>query len=198
VKVCKICKVEKSLTEFSKSRTYLRGACKECRGEGYTKAFVYKLVHLPTDTCYIGQSVNLEHRLEDHLSRLKGKYHNCSTMQALYKDDPENFVLEILEPCSFSKRLTREKWHIQENKTATNHRVYGEKALQPPEKSLLKVKLPSSLTFTDVPNGNGGFKTVTLPAWSFALGGQLSYFEKTLHSSKQYKALMAPQISVVA
>jgi predicted GIY-YIG superfamily endonuclease len=61
----------------------------------------------------------------------------------------------------------------------------------PPVANPPVIKLPSSLTFADVPNGNGSFKTVTLPTWSFALGGSLAYFEKILGSSKQFQAQMA-------
>jgi group I intron endonuclease len=60
--------------------------------------------------CYIGSSVNLYERLQQHRSHLRSKKHHSVFMQRCYnKYKEESFSIEILEYCENNISILREK-----------------------------------------------------------------------------------------
>lgn len=63
------------------------------------KKAIYKITNMINNKCYIGQSVNPQHRFSAHKSRARNHdYHECQALyNAINKYGENNFVLEILE-----------------------------------------------------------------------------------------------------
>lgn len=77
---------------------------------------IYKFENKINHHCYIGQSINIEQRYKDHLSRAKNnsKQEKSSLLhKAIQKYGIKNFSFEILEECSKEKLNEREKYWIK-------------------------------------------------------------------------------------
>ena len=75
---------------------------------------VYKITHIDTKMCYIGQAVNLKERWRKHLKCGLG-IDTPSTnafYQAMIKYQPWNFIWEVLEYCPKEKLNEVEKYYI--------------------------------------------------------------------------------------
>ena len=75
---------------------------------------IYKITNLKTKQCYIGQSVNVQDRMKQHIkcglgidSSISNKFYN-----AMQKDGPWSFSFELLEECSKEKLNEKEKQWI--------------------------------------------------------------------------------------
>ena len=71
---------------------------------------IYKITNLTNNKVYIGQSVNITRRLQEHKT---GHNKNSSIDQAIRQEGLENFKFEIIECCNFNNLNEREKYWIQ-------------------------------------------------------------------------------------
>lgn len=72
------------------------------------KIGIYKILNTQNNKFYIGSSINLYHRLHQHLSKLRSNSHTNSKLQNSWnKYKEENFIIEIMEECD--KDIVREK-----------------------------------------------------------------------------------------
>ena len=68
---------------------------------------IYRLVDMKTGRSYIGQSLNIEQRIKEHV------YHKDSLIDfEIHRDGLENIMVEILEECSPSELDEREDFYI--------------------------------------------------------------------------------------
>lgn len=75
---------------------------------------IYK-ISFGSSKCYVGSSVNLTKRKQDHKSRLKHETSNCVGLQrAFNKYGIDAFTFEVIEYCSIEKLRIREMHHILE------------------------------------------------------------------------------------
>lgn len=74
---------------------------------------IYKIVNIITNDCYIGSSVNINKRKNQHFNLLKHKEHHSIYLQNAYnKYGKDNFIFNILELCEKDKCIEREQWFI--------------------------------------------------------------------------------------
>ena len=74
---------------------------------------VYKITNKINGKFYIGSSVDIEHRWQQHVNALKGNYHcNIHLQSAWNKYGSENFNFEILEECKDDIVRKREQYYI--------------------------------------------------------------------------------------
>ena len=75
---------------------------------------VYKITRLKTKEIYIGQSISLDRRFQDHVKTALGvgTLANSRFHKVLFEDGPENFFFEILEETDKSKLRERESYYI--------------------------------------------------------------------------------------
>ena len=76
---------------------------------------IYKITIVPTEKCYIGQSVDVYRRYKEHIYSMKkqrGRDDNLPIHRAMRKYGLENVYLEILERCSKEELNGREKYWI--------------------------------------------------------------------------------------
>ena len=89
---------------------------------------IYRFKNIITGVCYIGQSVNINKRKNQHLNELILNKHHCSYFQnAFNKYGKDNFVHEVLEVC-FSNLTEREQFWIdfhKESGTYNHAKVAG-------------------------------------------------------------------------
>ncbi len=69
---------------------------------------IYKIENLLNHKCYIGQSINIEHRFSKH----KSAKDNFYIHRAIQKYGKENFSFEIIEECSEKELNNRENYWI--------------------------------------------------------------------------------------
>ena len=63
--------------------------------------------------CYVGSSINIKKRWNDHLKRLRNNHHENIKLQRHYnKYGESDFVFIILEPCLPNFLLIREQYYI--------------------------------------------------------------------------------------
>jgi group I intron endonuclease len=59
---------------------------------------IYKITNIKNDKCYIGESMNIERRLEEHKELLKNNSHHSYTLQHDYNIYGESaFTYDVLE-----------------------------------------------------------------------------------------------------
>jgi len=75
---------------------------------------IYKITRLKTKEIYIGQSVSLDRRFQDHVKTALGvgTLANSRFHKVLLEDGPENFFFEILEETDKAKLRERESYYI--------------------------------------------------------------------------------------
>lgn len=73
-------------------------------------AGIYKITHLPTEQYYIGMSVSIFERWQNHYTGLKTKKHSSTKFMELWIDsDPIDWKFEILESISLTQFRTDNK-----------------------------------------------------------------------------------------
>ena len=78
---------------------------------------IYKITNQLNGHSYIGQSIHIEQRWEEHLYKSSG----CSLLKyALYKYGKENFTFEVIEECTQFKLNEREIYWIKYYDTFNN------------------------------------------------------------------------------
>lgn len=85
---------------------------------------IYLIKNNLNNNCYVGQSVDIKRRFNEHKSRKPiGKYDELhKDIQSLGAD---NFSLEILEECDYEKLLERERYYIK--KLNPKYNIVGKK-----------------------------------------------------------------------
>ncbi len=79
---------------------------------------IYSITNKKTNQSYIGQSVNIERRFEEH--RLKASKQNTKLSKDIYRFGIDNFELNIIEECSKSELNAKELYHIKKIKPYYN------------------------------------------------------------------------------
>ena len=75
---------------------------------------IYCIKNKKNNKIYIGQSINWEERIKDHLRKLKnGKHENPYLQKSYFKNGLDSFFSEILEECSFDVINEREVFYIE-------------------------------------------------------------------------------------
>lgn len=79
------------------------------------KSGIYEIKCLASGKVYIGQTVDLNRRLKDHLRCLrKGTHHNKYLQRAFDKYGEEYFTFSVLQNCTASELDACEQWWIQQ------------------------------------------------------------------------------------
>lgn len=77
------------------------------------KKGIYKITHIDSGKCYVGQSVDIAERWRQHIKRGIGA--DPPTQNKLYpamlEEGAENFMFEIIEECSTAQLSEREKYY---------------------------------------------------------------------------------------
>lgn len=74
---------------------------------------IYRIICMITGMSYIGQSKNIDKRIEVHFKKLiLGKHSNKHLQSAFNLYSAENFVAEIIEVCSVDDLIDREQFWI--------------------------------------------------------------------------------------
>lgn len=76
---------------------------------------VYRIYNRKTDKSYVGQSINVGRRLEQHyrsLNSLTYKHHSTAMQEDWDKFGEDSFVAELLEKCPENMLEEREKYWI--------------------------------------------------------------------------------------
>lgn len=77
------------------------------------KCGVYELFNLVNGKRYVGSSINIYNRLNEHLYNLKNnKAHNKHLQSAWNKYGEENFIYNVLEFCNEDLQFKREQYYI--------------------------------------------------------------------------------------
>jgi len=73
---------------------------------------IYKITHIDSKKCYVGQAVNIAERWKQHCKRGVGAedWTRNKLYPAMYSLGVENFSFEIIEECERSKLNEREKY----------------------------------------------------------------------------------------
>lgn len=80
---------------------------------------IYQILNKVTEWKYVGSSVHVEVRWQEHLKGLRlGKHHCRHLQQAWNKYGEEAFVFTILEECAPEKLIEREQSYLPEERTA--------------------------------------------------------------------------------
>lgn len=77
---------------------------------------IYKITNIITHKVYIGQSIDIKRRWQEHKSRAYEKNTNCYNKplyRSIRKYGLDNFILEILEECSVEQLNEREAYYIK-------------------------------------------------------------------------------------
>ena len=73
---------------------------------------IYKITNITNMKCYIGQSVDIDHRIKVHKFKLSKGYYGDSHFQRAYNKDPNSFKFEIIEECKIDQLDDREIYWI--------------------------------------------------------------------------------------
>lgn len=94
------------------------------------KIGIYKITCLPNGRVYVGQSVNIENRIQCHISLLRRDIHfNCYLQRSFKKYGELNFRFELIEECKEEILSEREKFWILALKSES--RRYGFNLAEP-------------------------------------------------------------------
>ena len=75
---------------------------------------IYKITNKINNHCYIGQSVNIEHRFQEHKKPYNWKRESTKALyQAFQKYGLNNFTFEIIEECNEKQLDEKEQYWIQ-------------------------------------------------------------------------------------
>ena len=75
---------------------------------------IYKITNKINNHCYIGQSVNIEHRFQEHKKPYNWKRESTKALyQAFQKYVLNNFTFEIIEECNEKQLDEKEQYWIQ-------------------------------------------------------------------------------------
>lgn len=82
--------------------------------QGKDSPGIYKITRLKTEEVYIGQTVSLDKRFQDHVKSALGVGTLTSSLlhRTMAQDGPEEFTFEILETCSKMSLREREAYYI--------------------------------------------------------------------------------------
>lgn len=73
---------------------------------------IYKITNIVNNKCYIGQSNNVEKRIQQHKDMLNNNCHNAHLQASYNKYGIENFTFELIEECPVSDLCKRERYWI--------------------------------------------------------------------------------------
>ena len=74
---------------------------------------IYKIINIINNKCYVGSSINIISRWNQHKKDLKSNKHHSIKLQRSYnKYGENNFKYEIIEECEKGLLLIREKYNI--------------------------------------------------------------------------------------
>lgn len=74
---------------------------------------IYKITDTITGEIYIGQSIQIEHRWQEHRKRSQDLKENTLLYQAIRRDGLDNFIFEVIEECTKEELNDKEKYWIQ-------------------------------------------------------------------------------------
>ena len=82
---------------------------------------IYKITNIINQKCYIGKSIDIERRWQEHKTnylRKNTKEYNCVIYRAFRKYGIENFTFEVIEECSLNCLSEKEQYwiHIYDSK----------------------------------------------------------------------------------
>lgn len=88
---------------------------------------IYKIINIITKDIYIGKSINIEKRFNDHMSELRNnkKTYNEFFQRSFNKYKKYNFKLELIEECSESELNKREIYWINYFRQNYPYRLYN-------------------------------------------------------------------------
>lgn len=102
---------------------------------------IYKITNIVNNRCYIGSSVQIGIRFQQHKSRLKKDKHHSQYLQRAWNLHGESsFIFEILEKCDESIHLIREQFYMDTLKPEYNVEKIAGKPPQHPEISRKTMK----------------------------------------------------------
>lgn len=85
------------------------------------KSGIYKICNTINSKFYIGSSINLDRRKNEHFRNLKNQTHTNNHLQSSWnKYGKENFEFEILETCEIENLISKEQHYIDELKPEYN------------------------------------------------------------------------------
>ena len=88
---------------------------------------IYRIRNIINNKSYIGQSIDIYHRWEDHLYALKGNYHfNKHLQNSWNKYGEKNFEFEIIAECDAEDLNNYEIYFIDKYQTANQEFGYNE------------------------------------------------------------------------
>ena len=74
---------------------------------------IYKITNNINNKCYIGQSIHIEHRWEEHKSKYNWERENTKPLYlAFQKYGLENFTFEVIEECEVEQLNIKEQYWI--------------------------------------------------------------------------------------
>lgn len=91
------------------------GYCSQFSSNLETRPGIYKITNNVNGKFYIGKSVNVNHRIKNHISASfneNDSSYNQIIHQAIRKYGPENFTYEVLEYCNEEELNNKEKEYI--------------------------------------------------------------------------------------
>jgi len=114
LKKCRVCDIEKELSEFIKDKSYndgYRHKCKKCYYLNKRKSAItgiYKITS-PTGKVYIGQAIDIKERFAEYKNLNNCKF-QIRLWRSLNKHSIKNHIFEIIEKCSEEDLDCRERY----------------------------------------------------------------------------------------
>lgn len=102
---------------------------------------IYKITNHVNKKCYIGSSVQIGIRFQQHKGRLRKNAHHSQYLQRAWNlHGEESFTFEVLERCEESKHLEREQYYMDTLHPEYNVEKVAGKPLRHPEVSRQTMK----------------------------------------------------------